>query len=166
MANKSTDTNNDMPEVVKKSWLPFSLILTITGAITAIYNFIKLWQGDQRLITTIMVVAGLIVSIAILLQVSFSKIPEKENSASLKRHNKTKSIYSYKPLIRYTAQAMLIAILLATIGGVFFLAKQNADLEKKLIIVIATFDGPEEDYGMRNQIVEELNKSLVNLSNV
>ena len=32
--------------------------------------------------------------------------------------------------------------------------------QNKVIVVIAQFDGPEETYGLRNQILEQLNTSL------
>ncbi|NOH03700.1 MAG: tetratricopeptide repeat protein [Chloroflexi bacterium] len=40
------------------------------------------------------------------------------------------------------------------------------ELKEKLVVVIASFDGPEEVYGLRNQILEELNKEYLESENV
>ena len=39
-------------------------------------------------------------------------------------------------------------------------AQAQQELENKLIVIIATFDGPEEIYGLRNEIVESLNSAF------
>ncbi len=70
----------------------------------------------------------------------------------------------YSPFWRWTARIALIITFATLIAGWFYRQYQqqtgSQENQNKVIVAIAQFDGPEETYGLRNQILEELNTSL------
>ncbi len=58
MTDKPPEDKNGLSEILNRIWLP---IAGFIGAITLIYNFYKLWQGDQGTLTIITGIVGLVV---------------------------------------------------------------------------------------------------------
>ncbi len=107
----------------------------IVGSIMVIYGFIKTFRDDVSGFIWLLFLGGAIW--LIVLWQMFQRL----------------KTYAY------------IFLSLTIIGGVASWIGWQSQVrakEGKLIVVIAKFDGPEEVYGIRNEIVEKLNASFVN----
>ncbi len=154
MKDRPPEDKNDLPSLVKQAWL---LVAGFLGAVSLIYNFYKLWQGDQETITLITVAAGACLWLTALAWVGFSRVAPKTKGHAGKRSSPGAPRYSR---FHWIARVALAVSLVAIGGGAFLLQKQRAALADKIVVVIAAFDGPEEEYGLRNQIIEDLNLAL------
>ncbi len=159
MTKKLPEDKNGLTEILNRIWMP---ITGFIGAVTLIYNFYKLWQGDQETVTLITASAGLIIWILLLSWISFSSTIRDDKKTKGK---KDKRIPKYKYLHQPAKIALVITLILTGLG-IYSLQQQRQNLANKLIIVIANFDGPEEKYGIRNQLIEKLNSSINNYDEV
>ncbi|MBE0681289.1 MAG: tetratricopeptide repeat protein [Anaerolineales bacterium] len=160
MPDKSPEEKDGLLELIKKLWLPIAGFL---GAITLAYNFYQLWLGDQTTITYFTACGGLIVLVIVLGWVRLSK-------KTVVNKKKTKHEPRYSAIYRRIALGLLgIVVVGSGIGG-WLLYKNSVSqaeaLEKKIIILVAQFDGPEETYGLRAQIMEELHNAAKENSDV
>ena len=153
MSDKSPEEKDSLLELIKKLWQP---IIGFLGAIIFAYNFYKMWLGDQETVTYFTAGGGLIILIIALgwIGLSTKRVTQKK---------KTKSEPRYSITYRRIALGLLgIVVIGSGIGG-WLLYKNSISqaqvLEKKIIILVAQFDGPEETYGLRSQIMEEFHKA-------
>lgn len=148
-------------EVINNLWLPVAGFL---GSITLIYNFYQLWIGDQKTVTWFLVGGGLLVVVIALSWIGFST--KKITKQAIWPIGST--ITEYQPKFSYVYRRLawiaLGVILLLSIFGFFSLFQNREEQEnilvkqeQKVIVVIAAFEGPEDVYGLRNEIFERLN---------
>jgi len=146
------EKKDDLLEQLKNLWLPVAGFL---GAVTLAYNFYQLWLGDQATVTYFLAGGGLGMLIITLIWVGFStqKITTKA------RWSKGAIITSHRftPPYRRAAWVGLSIIVLLAVFGFAALIQHEAKQKQKLIVAIAAFEGPEETYGLRNEIIEKLN---------
>ena len=155
MSHKTPDNNNNgLLKLLKKLWLP---VAGFIGAVTLAYNFYQLWLGDQATVTYFLAGGGLVVLVIALLWVEF-KTDEVEVKFSTPFAPKLKeTVHRYPLALRKFARISLFVLFISAIAS-FMLAMQHRNaLEEKLVVLIAAFDGPEEVYGLRNEIIENLN---------
>ena len=152
MSDKSPDEKDGLLELIKKLWLPVSGFL---GAITLVYNFYQLWRGDQATVKWLTAGGGLIVLVIVLGWVGLSK-------KTVVNKKKTRSEPRYSIIYRRIALTLLGIVVIGSGLGGWFLYKNSVSqaeaLERKIIILVAQFDEPQEDYGLRDQMMEELYK--------
>jgi tetratricopeptide (TPR) repeat protein len=188
MSNKEPDDKDGLLEMIKKLWLPVAGFL---GAITLAYNFYQLWLGDQGTVTWFLAGGGLIVLIIVLGWVSFKtrKIVERSQLLIIGQSNPEKiAVIQAYPHYYLPARIGFFLTLILTVVGTFILFQEvqarqiqqqvlatqtvietqqaQQELKDKLIVVIASFDGPEEIYGLRNQIIEGINVEFSNSEDV
>ena len=157
MSNKSPEQKDGLLELLKKLWLPVAGFL---GAITLAYNFYQLWLGDQAGVTWFLAGGGLVVLVVALGCVGFItkaitrvSIPTSKNPNPSPIVEKQPAYPRFYKLARIALGFVFIGL---AIGGVGLVQHRRA-LEEKLIVLIAAFEGPEEVYGLRNEIIESLN---------
>ena len=154
MSDKLPDDKDGLLDLLKKIGAP---IAGFIGAVTLVYNFYRMWLGDQENVTAITAGIGLIVLIVALWWVGSSKktIYLSVSFPIGAKVSETSPRYSQRA--RQVAWLFLGVIFLSVIGGVYLLGKHRQELKDKLVILIAAFEGPEEVYGLRNEIIENLN---------
>lgn len=159
MPDKSPDNKDGLIELIKKLWLP---VAGFIGAVTLIYNFYLLWLGDWETITYILAGSGLVLVASILAWLGFkpSKNVKNRVDSKRKRGTKKKSAYTTSQQIAQIGLLFLLAFIL--FGGEILILRRV----QKLVIVIATFEGPEEVYGLHNVIIETLTDDFQNDSTV
>lgn len=104
----------------------------IVGSVMAIYGFIKTFRDDENGLSWLLVLGGLIWLIT--LWNMFQK----------------QRVYAY------------IYLAVTIIGGVSGWAGWQGQVqgrEDKVIVLIAKFDGPEDEYGLRDEMIEQLRES-------
>jgi tetratricopeptide (TPR) repeat protein len=116
-----------------------------------------LWLGDQATLTFITAGVGVIVVVFVLIWMGFSK-RTLYLKVSFPIEAKTPETYPrYSLRIRRIAWISLVTLFLSGMVGVYFLERHRQALTDKLVILIVAFEGPEEVYGLRNEIIENLN---------
>ena len=135
------ENKNSFIEFVKKLWLP---IAGFISAVLLIYQLLQIWKGDTQTVTWVVAVAALAVLLIFLIWFSFFAKSTKSG--------------------QWAARGGLISTIVALIAILAYrqhqqqvVAQQN---QNTVIVVIAQFDGPEETYHLRDEILEQLNKSL------
>jgi len=160
MKRKTTD-NKDESSIIKEIKKIGEYILAAIGLLTTMATFSKFWEGDQELMTIIAGGTGLFIWVFTLAWIGFKN--NKPNKKKGKRvENKTLG-YNKRQKI---ARLLLFLTLIAVVTGGVFIYKQREEMAKKLVVVITAFDGPEQEYGLQNQIVEELNSSLEGFNDI
>jgi len=161
MSNKSPNNNDGLLELLKKVWLP---VASFISAVTLAYNFYKLWLGDQERITYFTAGAGLLALLIALAWVEFSRKTITRKSEVPFGRTRTEKLPAYPRVYRNIARFVLVLVIVGmAIGGYSLVqGRQNEAVERrareeKLIIAVAVFEGPEEVYGLRNEILESLN---------
>jgi len=140
---------NQITTLIKNFWDVFQIII---AAITTLYTFRQLVVNNFDSIVQIVIISIISIWFTILLWIGFSK----SNNGK----------FRYKIKHRYIASTFIIAS--AVIIAVYFVTLQNqikqerAQRELKTVILIFKFDGPEEKYGIRNQIFEQLKQDFKN----
>jgi tetratricopeptide (TPR) repeat protein len=153
MPDKPPDDKDGLVELLKKLWLPVAGFISV---VTLAYNFYKLWLGDQATITYISAGALLIVLSILLGWVWFSKrtVVQRKKSRNEPRYSKT---------YRQISLGLFGILWLSTgLGGWLLYENQQSQaetIEKKVIVLVAQFDGPEETYGLHDQIIEDLHQA-------
>ncbi|MBI5294893.1 MAG: tetratricopeptide repeat protein [Chloroflexi bacterium] len=155
------DPKDNLPELLKNLWLPFAGFL---GAVTLAYNFYKLWLGDQTTVTFFLAGAGLMLLIIAFTWVGFKVNTVTRDAVWPIGAKVTDQNPAFSPLWRRVARIGLGIVLLGGIVGGVSYYKHRQEAQDKLIVLITTFEGPEDVYGLRNQMIESLNVEFSNNS--
>lgn len=170
MSGKEPENKDGLLEIIKKLWLPVAGFL---GAVTLAYNFYQLWLGDQKTVTWFLAGGGMIVLVVVLYWVGFSKVTTEIPSPFRQGHVliDTKSRFGVQQ--QKWAKIGLGVIGVVMVAGVIALVVHTqsqqrylAEREQMLIVLIAQFEGPEEVYGLRNEILEKLNAEFSGEKNI
>lgn len=171
MAEKPPEQKPGLPELLKTWWAPLAAFV---GAISLAYNFYKLWLGDQVTVTYFLAGGGLIVVVIALGWVGFStKTTTRKILLDWTKLNETETNPRFPLPYRRAAWGGLGVLSLLAVAGILLLIQHRqaqekylAEQQRKLIAVIAGFEGPEEVYGLRNQIIENLNATFSTDKNI
>jgi len=106
-----------------------SVVGGLAGSIMAIYGFIKTFKDNVEGFSWL-IIFGIIIWLIILKQLFQTR--------------------------RNIAYGLLFLSLVGGVIGWFSWQSQVMETEKKVIVLVAQFDGPEETYGLQNQILEDL----------
>lgn len=159
MPDKSPDNKEGLIDLIKKFGSP---IAGFIGAVTLIYNFYRLWLGDWETITYLMAGGGLVLVASILAWVGFKPNQSVKNRVDSKRKSGTKKKSTYTIGQQIAQFGLLFLFAFIIIGGEVLILRRI----QKLVVVIATFEGPEEVYGLHNIIAETLKDDFQNDSTV
>lgn len=154
MSNSPPEVKDSPLELLKKLWLP---VAGFIGAVTSTYNFYQLWLGDQENVTAFTAGAGLIVLVLVLIWMGFGYRNKTRDAVWPPGAKVTEKIFVYAPLYRKSSRIALIVIFIGMVVSVWSLKQHRQVLQEKLVVLIAAFEGPEEVYGLRNEIIENLN---------
>ena len=164
MSDKLPDGKDGLLELLKKLWLP---VAGFIGAVTLAYNFYQLWLENRTTVTYFLAGGGLLILIVALARVVFRRKTITRRSEEPFGRTRTEHIPTYPLRYRRIAQSALAIIFIGmALGGYFLFQRRQAtqqarqEMEKKLIVAIAVFEGPEEVYGLRNEIIESLNSAF------
>jgi tetratricopeptide (TPR) repeat protein len=115
-------------------WQIFVGILAIAGLVVGFYELINYFRSDTKTFYTIVFPGlGLIAWVTIL-------------------------ILLIKKKSRYTIPLLAITIIMGIAGGIGYYSYYQAQKDK-VTVLVAQFDGPEQTYGLRNQIIEDLRQA-------
>jgi len=92
----------------------------------------------------------------------FSKETEVQGPDRPFGRKKTNVVPQYSSAVRGFAWALLALVFIGAIVGGVSVVKHRQALEEKLVVMIAAFEGPEEVYGIRNEMIEILNADFSN----
>ncbi len=159
MPDQPPEQKNGLLELLKNLWLPAA---GFVGAVTLAYNFYQSWLGDQAAFTYISGGIGLLVLLIALAWVGFKTKTVTRKILLLNESTITEKIPAYTPIYQRAARISLVIVFLAGLVGVGVLFQRRQALQEKLVVLIATFEGPEEVYGLRNEIIEKLNADFPN----
>lgn len=136
MPKKEKKQKQSSLEFVKEA---LTLIGGLAGSILAVYGLVKTFKEDVAGFSWLIPV-GVIIWIIILWR-----------------------LFQVRKTTAYSL--LIISILIGVIGWIGWQSQVKAT-EDKIVIFVAQFDGPEETYGLRNQIMEELHKAAKEDSNI
>lgn len=112
-------------------WKVLASVFTFSGSMVAIYELVNYFRSDAGTFYSIIFPGlGIIIWIVILFQLFRKKNP-------------------------YAILLLSFTILGGVVGGIG-LRSYNQTQEDKVIVLVAQFDGPEETYGLRRQVMEDL----------
>jgi tetratricopeptide (TPR) repeat protein len=148
---ENKENEGGLPSFVQNIWMPFAGFI---GAVTLAYNFYKLWQGDQTTVTFIIAGAGLSVLLVALWWVGFSKEEKHTSKTSTRRDPR------YAKKYQWGARILLFFAIIGIGYSAWMLEQHRKEEKAKFIIIIAAFEGPEDIYGLRNEIIEQVTKDL------
>ncbi len=133
-------------------------IAAVLGAVTAIVQFIQLWQGYQSTVTWVIAGMGWLIVVGFLVYVLVNKetIP---TGVMFPTGEEQRRPY-YSPRQKQLAGLGLALMLLGALTGTALLLRHRARLQAQFTIVIARFDGPEEAYGVRDELLERLREAF------
>ena len=157
--DQTPEQKNGLLELLKNLWLPAA---GFVGAVTLAYNFYQSWLGDQATVTYISGGIGLLVLLIALAWVGFKTKTITRKILLLNESTITEKIPAYAPIYQHAARISLIIVFLGGLIGAWLLIQHRQALQEKLVVLIATFEGPEEVYGLRNEIIEKLNADFPN----
>lgn len=163
MVDKQPEEKDGLFERIKKILEP---ILWIIGVVTTLIAFYELWKGNQALV--IYVFAG-IVFLSLLIALGWVGFIKKETPKRGKR--KATKIPFHKDYPKIARIGFILLIVLATYSlfqNQRAHEKYLAERENKLIVLIVGFDVPEkvDHYGLRNEIVKNLNANFSEDENI
>lgn len=142
-------------EWLKKIWLP---VAGFIGAITLIVQFVELWRGNQEVVTWVTTILSLIVLVSLLIWVGFGK-SENTNKLLIPENYSPRSM-QFPKFYRY-AQSGLLLLVLFTVGAGYSLYKKTEDSNKKVVVLITNFDGPNsQKYRVTEIILENIYSAL------
>jgi tetratricopeptide (TPR) repeat protein len=149
-----------MKEITKllREALPEALGALIASAVLAVIGGVAYLGTGVWLV--LLAAGGAIVVTLGCAYVAFSRSLEAEHEET--RH---KTDWKY-PRWRPWAIAALALISTLAIGGTVYYFWHQSQLSDKVIILIADFDGPEQEYGLRKTIWEYLNSELQNRDDI
>ena len=145
------ESTNRFSEFIKRIWAP---IAGIIDAVLLANQFVDIWKGNNS--QTVIVTSAVVFLIWILfwLWIGYGKATLAPKTSL--------PFEKYIPgqiTERAAMWVLALSVLGGVIGGLVLLNHARAEMalrEQKTIILIAAFDGPEEKYGIRNEIVEQL----------
>jgi len=145
-------------ELIKQVWIP---IAGIIGAIFLVNQLVEIWNGNSTRVNYITFWVLTAIWLMALVMATFGKnIQGREGFFGRKVKFRNKNILIYKLI----SGSLLALSVIAIISGITIFKNEETRLAKaqkdKIVIVIAAFDGPENQYGIRNQIVEQLHSDL------
>ena len=147
---------------MKKLWSP---IAGFAGAVTFVVQVIQLWKGDQATVTMVAAGLGAALVFVYLILVTFSKRKDETKKDILKTKN-GKGMWRYSSISRGFAITGMVAYLIVGSFGGNALFRHRKELKNKLIILIATFDVPEETYAMTDELTEQLHEAIVDYEDI
>jgi len=131
-------------EKIEKIWGP---VLSFISALLALPMAIKeIIDGNNKSISIIFTCILAVIIFSLLLYVVLKKNKKTDES-------EIEKTWRYKKRYRLTAIFTLVVLVVGSIVGglTYYIQRQS-----KLIVAIADFDGPEEVYGVRNEILDSL----------
>lgn len=140
-------------ETLKKLWAP---IAGFIGAVTLVVEFIQLWKGDQADVTYAFTGLSIALIIFGLLWVGLSRKTYEVPDFIEFGKTKVKKDWQYAKNFRYLAFAGLLVCFLGGCVGAIALILRRQALEAKTVILVARFDGPEDKYAVRDELLEQL----------
>jgi tetratricopeptide (TPR) repeat protein len=160
MSDKLPDDKDVLIEFLKKFGAPIGGFI---GAITLAYNFYKMWSGDQKTVTYIIAGAAVIVVLTVLGWIGFS---QKTVIHKKKPRNEPRYPLAYRQI----ALALLGLVFIGSgVSGWLLYKNRISQLkisENKIIILVTQFDGPENKYGIRDELIEKLKEATKDYSNI
>jgi tetratricopeptide (TPR) repeat protein len=163
MSNKDRiDNPSDFQDWLKRVWAP---IVSLIGTITIIVQFTQLWRGDRAIVTLVFALVGGVLVLAGLSWVGFSKksfeVPDFANVGKKLVKQEWRYLHGY-----LWARIGLAFVLIFCSVGIYFLYLHQKELNEKVIILVAKFDGPEETYGITNELIEQLRTSVEDYADI
>ena len=138
----------------------------LVGAVTLVVQFINLWRGDQNTVTLIIAIFGGVLILIGLIWVGFGRRTFEVPDFISPGQTKLKSDWRYIKGIRLMAFVGLAIYFIAGGVGVYLLVRHRQELQAKTIILVARFDGPEESYGLTDELLEQLNAALADYEDI
>ena len=163
MSDKSPEERDGLMGLLKKLWLPVAGFL---GAVTLAYNFYKLWLGDQATVVYFLAGSGLLILLTSLIWVTLGKKTTYQPSSFPLGATYIDVSPRFDRPFRRIAWVALGVILIGAIVGTTLIFQHRQSRQQKLIVVISAFEGPEEVYGLRNEIIEKLNENFASNKNI
>jgi tetratricopeptide (TPR) repeat protein len=152
-----------LSDFIKLLWAPIAGLL---GAVTIMTQFVQLWKGDQVTVTFIVSGLGAGLVIISLLWVGFSKRTYEVPDFIDIGKTKVKSDWRYsKPYRLFAYSGLIIYLAAGGIGG-NALIQHRKGLKEKTVVLVANFDGPEERYGVTNEVLENLNAAVAGYDDI
>ncbi len=152
MADQSQSHKDNLFGLLKNLWSPIAEFL---GAVTTAYTFYQLWQGDQASLNYFLAGGVLLVVLIALAWVGFKTKTVHRGVLLLGEEMSIEHRPAYPAFYR-RARIGLALVLLGMIAGGGILLQRRQALQAKLVVVVAAFDGPEQVYGLQNEIIEKL----------
>ena len=147
---ENTEVKTRLGQQLKKWW---DVLVGVIGAVMTVVAFHQMWLGDKQIVTLVAVSIGLVLLIFALVWVGFKKVDILRYDAILAEHISEKQFQKHHKL----AKVGLVVIAFVSIAGGVLLTRHSVAQEEKLIVLIAAFEGPEDVYALRNEILESLN---------
>ncbi len=143
----------DIIKFLRETW---TFILATTSGITALVNFVKLWQGNQDVSTWVLASSAFFSITLLLFYIGFSK----HSSAIEVTKGKPRQVPRFPQYNKAAKISLAIIIVSSLIFGILIWQKY-LKLDEKVIILVADFYGPEpENYQVTDTLISQLNETV------
>ena len=151
-------------EWIKKLWAP---ILGLISAITAIIQFLQLWQGDQKTFTQVVLIAGFFLFLVSLYYVGFTTTKSSIIRSDEWGNQKFKEKYLYNNWASLARIIFVLSIIGILIGWGLIIRRTSEEEQKKVIVLVANFVGPSpEKYAVTETVLEQLKQATADNTNI
>lgn len=128
--------------------------LAILGFFTVLLNAIQLTLGNAGLVTIVSLVCIILILYVSLFYVRFSKA--KSQSAAGFVGQKPTQKYAYSEHVRRLAGISICVLFVLTIASLIGWQYQRTRIPDKIIVLVANFQGRDQDYGVTDIIFRQL----------
>jgi len=157
-SKKDSKRNHEVVEWLKLLWVP---IAGLIGTVTLVVQFVNLWQDSPTTVSTVVIalILGIIVAASIYMGFTTRKKWSKED----RKYHFTSRFPQYHKYAR-------ILLVVIVVAGTLFVTKTYVriqQLEEKVVILVANFDGSEpQKYRITEELLLGLRNSLNNYDDV
>lgn len=149
MSNDTSDKG--LKDVLKRIGV---FTLAILGFFTALLNAIQLVLGNAGLVTVVSLVCIVLTLYVSLFYVRFSKAKSQPVPRFVGRKPTRK--YAYSERVRRLASISICILFILTIASLIGWQYQRTRLPDKIIVLVANFQGRDQDYGVTDIIFRQL----------
>lgn len=157
--NAAKPSKFSLIEIVQKTWLP---LIGFFGGVVSIYEFVDYWRSDRLTINWIIISVGLLLWFVGLAYVGFSLEKEQKGSILVNERSEksierfVKQFPHWFRLARVLLALSFVVLVLSAFAYRYHVDEIRRIRQEKIVVLIASFDGPENTYGVQNKLIEKL----------
>ena len=143
------EKDSNMTAWIKRLWAPAAGFI---GAVTAIVQFIELWEGDRETVTLVAAGLGLAGLLAVLVYAGVGKQPAPDGAK--------KRVVRYPKYYKAARGLLAVVVLLAVGAGAWLYQQDRVRVGKFTILVAEFYSSTEDSYAVNDTLLNEMRRSV------